>query len=335
MTVRIQEYLPLHPASSQLAQIDRELAALNRSRLVGASTITAIANPQQAEAPPTEAHPSVGMEGQVDLQRAEADVRAEYAARREGAAPPIPAAPRVVPEPPPPAEEQPAARPPEPERSTGLDEEISQLNQQLERLKERPQDRLLYTAAQLRRRRELLDSTRAEIQRLHQLQVDRLRSSLRSQSATNQRRRPAPIPVRRPNVPKVRPPDPALMAAEQKELETLRSASNLPAPEPPLVTGTAPDSHQPARDQVTAALASNKKPGAMPREDVAAYGKSLEARRTSLREMLLDELHAAAASAAREHGWELTTGSGGRDATSELRSEVQAMLAGRGAGAGR
>jgi hypothetical protein len=125
------------------------------------------------------------------------------------------------------------------------------------------------------------------------------------------------------------------MAAEQRELDALRNAANLPAPEPAPMSAVAADPHQPARDQVTAAVASNKKPGAAPREDVGAYVKSLEARRASLREMLLDEVQAAAASAAREHGWELTTGSGGRDATAELRSEVQAMLAGRGAGAGR
>lgn len=310
---------------AQLREMDGELAALRRGsgkpsvRLAGlpAPEPVSLPEPEAADPPPPDLRP--------DLWRAEKEVRGDFALRREAAAPP-PAPP--VPEPPVP---QPAPEPearsasgPAPEQSTGLEEQISRLNRQLERLKERPEDRLLYTPAQLRRRRELTEITRLELRRLHREQVERLRAALQpppKPSPRAARRRPHPAPVSEP-----RRPDPAALdAEEQRALAALRATPDLPAPSAPVPEVTAGASPE-ARESVTAAL-KNIPPGRGPAAvNISGYAAALAKRREELRRLMLAELRSAAETACRKRGWRLTLSGPARDATAELRRDVAAIL---------
>lgn len=326
MTVSLEQYLPLHPGAAELRAMDERMATLRRISPVRTS-LAPISAPAPADLPAPEIAEPAPPSLRPDVERAEREVRKDFAMRREAAAPQappaVPATGAPVPVPEPPVVKTPPA--PEPEQSTGLEVQISRLTQQLDSLKERPEDRLVYTPVQLRRRRELAEITRTELRRLHQEQVERLRAALRPPAVE------APRVARKPAAPRKEAARPQvdlapINAGEQRALTALQSLPDLPAPQ-----GTAPapgaGAETPeAREKIAAALKSIKRGAAAPAVDLRGHIASLESRRASLRRLMLAELRSAAESACRQRGWRLTFSEPAPNVTAELRPAVGAVL---------
>lgn len=323
--VDVSRYAAFHPAAAQLKALDRELAALERGKGLPAAKAPISVPP--AEELPRPALPVPGEPDQtVDLERAEREIREDFRMRRE-------ATPRSAPETEaePPRAAQPAVPPAtaekEVEQQTGLDGQISRLRQQLERLRERPEDRLLYNPAQLRRRRELFELTRAEIARLRQEQVSRLRQALapRERPAVPRVPRPVPPPVAARD--RLSPADERrLRDEEEAALRALREHPELPAPEIGAVGEPPLDIHEEARGRLREKVAGLPAPARQATPARESYLRALRARRDALRAAIQNDVQAAAAVAARERGWVLSTRSSARDVTADLAGPVRQAL---------
>lgn len=222
---------------------------------------------------------------------------------------------------------------------------FSELEEQLRSLKERPEDRLFYTPAQLSRRRELYRITQQELEALRQTEAARLERSLdptvnRPRSQLNQERQiPAEELARAAQARDARRRE-ALELLAQLERSTLEMELHRELP-PMSVTQGAPEPVAlPAEELVTDREAASEKvsrsnAGKVPPPSKAAFASAaaslaeLGKLREELRQRLLEEVRAAAASAARHQGIDPTFSAGAApDRTAQVAPEVTRLLSG-------
>lgn len=223
---------------------------------------------------------------------------------------------------------------------------FSELEEQLRSLRERPEDRLFYTPAQLNRRRELFRLTQQEQEELRQVEMIRLEQSL---DPTSNRARNLPKPdlqippaelarVERDRETRRQEALDALAKLERAALEAA-AHTELPAPalEPADAAPPGLDAEElaPERERLSAQVAqSNVARTSQPATGAAASAaSSLEAvrkLREQLRQHLLEEVQAAALSAARSRGITPTfTRGAAPDRTAQLAPEVVRLMSGR------
>lgn len=223
---------------------------------------------------------------------------------------------------------------------------ISELLEQLRALEEKPEDRLFYNAAQLRRRRDLYRLTQQDLEAIRREEARRLQAALG----------PDPWARRAGETPREIPPEQLARIEQQREelrkealaeLDRLeqnrivavesatlpppqveRSVPELPLePQPPVAEG-----REAMRAQVRAAgtTDSTERGGAPDFRDTVA---ALRAEREQLRTRLLREVRAVAAVAARERGMIPTFEPGkGPDRTALLAEPVRRLLSAGGGG---
>ncbi len=331
--VNLGSYHRLHPSAVQLQALNREIALLERDPAVRVP-------PSPRPEPKTR---ELSMPGgpvveepdrSVDRARAEAEIRRDFAMRREAMPPP----PLVEPEPEPlsePLVTQPRAPVVEPEQQTGLEIQINRLTQQLELLREKPQDRLIYKPTEIRERRAQSDAARSEVNRLRREQVERLRQALapREREVTRRPVRPKPVPP--PAAGTLSPEtDRRLKEQESAAVEAVRRQAALPAPGSPLTVSSPEDVHQQVRERIAgAAVDSNRDAAPQVPANRRSYAQALRQRREALQAAIARDVRAAAAVAARERGWVLADRGAAEDGTAELTRSVAEVLRGAGLGA--
>jgi hypothetical protein len=321
VTVDLGRLEALHPAAADLALLRRRASGLP---VADGAPIPGVAPPPTAPSPaPQTAAPARAPRRAVDATRAAAEIRADYARRREAA--PLPDAPvtatPATPAPPVPA--APAAPAPAAEFTTGLEGDISRLQRQLDQLRETPQDRLLYAPVQLRRRRELFEVTRAELERLRREHLARLEAAL-SAGGPRRTERP-PRPPRTPAAPPRAVPTrfPELDAAEQRALAAIPREPTLP---PPLPTADPPPAEDPHRADRERFLNRVRAAGGPRGSDAQRLLEAWRRRAEALQAAIRDDLRRAAATAAAEAGLRLVFDTPARDATRRLEPRIRALL---------
>jgi len=222
---------------------------------------------------------------------------------------------------------------------------FSELEEQLRSLRERPEDRLFYTPTQLSRRRELFRLTQQEQDELRQAEMTRLEQALdltsnrgRNPPKTD-RQIPAEELVRVEQARESRRKE-ALDALATLERATLEAAVRTELP--PVVTGADPPAialpaEELAEERELAAsrvARSRQEKVTLPSASAAASATTslanLQQTREELRERLLEEVRAAAFSAARSRGIIPTfTHRAAPDRTAQLAPEIVRLLSGR------
>lgn len=228
---------------------------------------------------------------------------------------------------------------------------MSDLMAQLRSLQERPEDRLFYNAAQLRRRRELYRLTEQDLEDLRREEARRLERALEPTEAWVRRSGEAAAEIPSEEIARVERERDTLRRealAELDRLERMRLAeidsTALPSPDSMRVQPKETTATSTAADEALAAMAARVKAseaaaGNAPVERSPARSAvgALEQERSQLRERLLQEVRALAASAGRARGMTVSFSRGSApDRTSELANEVRRLFtASNGAGGKR
>jgi len=225
---------------------------------------------------------------------------------------------------------------------------MSDLMAQLRSLQERPEDRLFYNAAQLRRRRELYRLTEQDLEDLRREEARRLERALEPTEAWVRRSGEAPAEIPPEEIARVEQERDTLRRealAELDRLERMRlreiDSTELPSPEnmrvqPKETTATSTAADEALTTMSARVKASEAAAGNTPVNRSPAYSAvgALEQERSQLRERLLQEVRALAASAGRARGISVSFSRGSApDRTSELANEVRRLFtAATGAG---
>jgi hypothetical protein len=221
----------------------------------------------------------------------------------------------------------------------------SELEEQLRSLRERPEDRLFYTPAQLSRRRELYRLTQQEQEALRQAEMTRLEQALdpsgsRGRNLPKQERQIPPEELARVEQERDARRQQALEALAKLEQSTLEAAVHtelppagpLPDPAPAALPEEelAGDRELAASKTAKSAQAKVTLPSASAAASAASSLVALQRTREELREHLLEETKAAALVAARSHGINATfTRGAAPDRTAQLAPDVVRVLSGR------
>ena len=332
----------LHPAVRQLAELDAEVRSLRAQQPLATPSLTPPEGTRLLvpEAPGTPATPRL----HIDSTASDAAIRTDFAARRASSPDAgaeayerrvdelkrrytqLRSEPRA------------AASGMDNSRATHIAEESSRLRDVLASLREQANDRLFYSPAQIRRRRELSRAAEAELTNLQQQQIALLRQSVE----------PPPHPAP-PSVPEAA----LARAAAERDRRRREAASALDAQEQQELTAThhidlpAPDMGIPAAPP--AELSAEEQSGAreMLANTVRQRGAHahqgtpdklreerlhvLRERRAELQQFIREDVQAAAASAARARGLTLVPQRGAApDRTGELRPLVASLLKSNG-----
>lgn len=349
--VDAERLLALHPDNSRLVDLDRRLRRARTFPAAAAPSLLPAPAPlllAEPESPPA-ANP---VSREVDAARARAAVEEDFAIRRLAR----------------PEEEEQRYRRAlerlrrrflelrlEPRPNEDADDlaealrnarRFSELEEQLRSLRERPEDRLFYTPAQLSRRRELFRLTQQEQEELRQLEMTRLEQSL---DPTLNRSRNLPRPDRQIPAEELARVEHDRETRRQEALELLaklertaiETATRTELPEPIATpTDTAPsglDAEELAaeREQAAAKVARSNagkvtQPSASAATSAVTSLDALLKMRGELRQRLLEEVRAAALSAARDQGITPTfTRGAAPDRTAQLAPEVGRLMSGR------
>lgn len=353
--VNPSRYLAFHSAAPQLRSLDAEIARLSGPGGTGepggdprlaaptAAVLPGVPSPLEPEPARLEVPGASGQE----------EVRRDYEIRRKVLLEPLPLpeppAPLFLPDvpTPPPGTPPPPVRPPvaaNPEVSTGLEPKISELTRQLQQLKDRPDDRLVYTASQLRRRRELFRQTQDELVELRRKHLQLLQEALEPlgpqlnpDPAGN-----APRPAKRrlvqglpegsppagPRKPPAREPKRELAAEEEAALA--RAASLPPLPAPNAAEFTPVPASQPGTGEIAARVrkANAASSGsAVPPEQRTQRLATLRLERAECYALMLKDLQAASQSAGYSQGLRVVfTRGAGPDYTERLAPAVRELV---------
>jgi hypothetical protein len=336
--VNIDAYLPLHPAAAQLEDLDRRIALLSRPLPPAAQPALSIPASVTLPVPPPPGERAVPRP--IDADRVRADVRVDFKVRR--LAEPDRADQAYQ------AELERLRR-----RFTGLRQEprqddserelaaateqaerYSRLRQQLKTLEERPEDRLFYNPAQLRRRRELYGLVEAELANLRREQIQRLRRAVEQPAPVSGKIPPERLAEaeRRRDAARAR----ARAALDQLENEAVARAldGQLPVPQPASVPDVPPGEGEELRAPLAHAVqevehgTSVARTGSpAQRQPPAPTTADLIRRREDLRGRIREDLRAVAMEAGKASGVSVTFRPGASpDRTGELRRAVSERL---------
>ncbi len=329
-TVNLARYLELHPAFGELARLDARIAALERPAPAGSAP-----PPWPVPEPvplPDSAPPAVPLPAPATAQeRTARETREEFSLLREAV--PDRAEGEYVRD----VErlrrrylelrDLPAEEDLEQElrRSGVYAEQATQLQRQTDALVERPSDRFRYPAEQLARRRELLLETQERLDQLRTAELDRQRKRLEPPV-----RRPLQIPPARLEEAAARRDAARREAAQQldaAERTRLHDAARLTLPELPPAAPLVEEESAGGPPTVTLPTAEVRRPAGSARAagGAPAHLRSQQAR---LRQIILEDLAAAAAQAARARGWQVLPAPGdGPDLTAALEPDLRRLLA--------
>ena len=345
-----ERLLSLHPDAPQLADLDRRIERARKFPVMpGAPTLQApdplhLASPE----PPTESKP---VSREIDAARARTAVEEDFAVRRLAR---------------PEEEEQRYRRALERLRRRFLelrleprpidnDEDLadalrnarrySELDEQLRSLRERPEDRLFYTPAQLGRRRELYRLTQQELEELRQAEMTRLEQALDSSSGRGRRspkqdRQIPPEELARVEKERESRRQEALETLAKLERATLDAAVHTELPPVSIAANPVPTALPEEelvgdRELAAAKVAKSReekitRPSASAAASAAAAVTALQKTREELRDHLMEEVRAAALAAARSRGVTPTfTRGAAPDRTAQLAPEIVQLLSGR------
>jgi hypothetical protein len=220
------------------------------------------------------------------------------------------------------------------QRSLRLAEQIRSLEQEVKDLQENPSDRLLYRPEQLRQRRERRRQKQEELVEARGKQNALLEESL----AVPKHVQPQVPPARIQQAEKRRDEERkrSLEALKQQERSDLAELSRTALPAPPAPETPPPPSEESAlaardrmKERARAAPVSRFLPDRVGSADPAAL-KLLRRRREQLLTLIYEDLRAAAVTAGRSAGIEVTFEAGrAPDRTAQLLPRVHAVLEGK------
>lgn len=345
-----ERLLALHPDAPQLADLDRRIERARKfPAMPGPPTLQA-PEPLYLSAPAAPAPPKPVTQ-EIDAARARAAVEEDFNIRRLAR---------------PEAEEQRYRRALERLRRRFLELRLeprpiddnedlagalrnarrySELDEQLRSLRERPEDRLFYTPAQLGRRRELYRLTQQELEELRQAEMTRLEQALdstadRGRNSPKQDREIPPEELARVEQERDSRRREALEALAKLARTTLETAIHTELPPvsgPANPTPAAPPEEELAGERELAAAKVAKSraepvtlPSASAAASAAASVTALQKTREELRAHLLEEVRATALAVARSRGIIPTfTHGAAPDRTAQLAPEIVRLLSGR------